>query len=138
MNISTLMNLRFMFENKYQKFLQFRYNFYYICGLIILVSLYLRSLFDIGPDTAIYLDVGQRLANGKKYFYDIFEINFPLNMWFYAMQYKIAVFLNINNIILSEIIVNILAILSIIFLAKKLKKTFIYNDKNFYYLLILC
>ena len=54
--------------------------------MIILVNLYLRSLFDIGPDTAIYLDVGQKLANGKKYFYYNFikriqELNFELDIF---------------------------------------------------------
>jgi hypothetical protein len=122
---------------KFLKYLQFRYSFFYICGLIILSSLYLRSIFDIGPDTAVFLDVGKKISFGKKYFYEIFEINFPLNMWNYALQYRIAKFLNIHPIIFSEIIVNILAILSIIFLVKKLPKFTFFQDKNFYYLFII-
>ena len=122
---------------KFLKYLQFRYSFFYICGLIILSSLYLRSIFDIGPDTAVFLDVGKKISMGKKYFYDIFEINFPLNMWNYALQYRIAKFLNIHPIIFSEIIVNILSILSIVFLAKKLPKFTFFQDKIFYYLFII-
>lgn len=108
-----------------------------IVGLIIISSLYLRSIFDIGPDTAVYLDVGKKLSMGKRYFYDIFEINFPLNMWNYAIQYRIAEFLKIHPIILSEIIVNLLAILSIGFFAQKIQKLKFFHDKYFYYLFII-
>jgi hypothetical protein len=126
-----------MSVTKLLKFFHLRNCFYYICGLIILFSLYLRSIFDIGPDTAIFLDVGKKLATQKRYFYDIFEINFPINMWFYAVQYKIADFFKIHPIILAELVVNLLGFFSIVFLAKNLKKQLFKKDENLFYLLVI-
>ena len=109
-----------------------------ICGLIFLLSIYIRSLSDIGPDTGVYMDVGKKLALGKDYFTDIFEINFPILMWLYALQYKVSIALNISPILMSEIFVNCGGLISIFFASKNLKRTKIYQDKIEFNLIIIC
>jgi len=63
---------------------------------VFLLSIFLRSAIDIGPDTAFYIDLGKKISEGKKYYYDFFESNFPASFYFYALQYKVSVFLGIN------------------------------------------
>ena len=75
-----------------------------ICAIIFFLSIYLRSMIDIGSDTAFYLDLGQRISEGKKYYYDFFESNFPLSFYFYAFEYRLAKIFHISPIIMSEIL----------------------------------
>lgn len=105
-------------------------NYWLLLVLIFAISILMRSIADIGPDSGIYLDVGKKLALKKRYFYDIFEINFPILMWFYAWQYKIAIITKIHPVILAEFIVNLLGIISVLWVHKILKKSTLSNDKN--------
>jgi hypothetical protein len=127
-----------MLENKIIKNFASK-NFLLIsCGLIFLISIFIRSLIDIGPDTSVYIDVGKKLALGKEYFVDIFEINFPILMWLYAFQYKISIALNISPVLIAEIFANCGALISIFFASKILKRTQIYQDKIEFNLIIIC
>ena len=74
------MFLKYILENKIYKNFSSKLSLSIWCGLIFLVSIYIRSLADIGPDSSVYMDVGKKLALGKDYFHDIFEINFPILM----------------------------------------------------------
>lgn len=123
-----------MFENK--NFFYSKIFLYLSCSLVFLLSLFLRSRLDIGPDTGIYLDLGKKVFLGKKYYYDFFESNFPLPFYFYAAQFFIAQKTNISVIILSEIIINFLALLSIFFSAKILKNSTIYKNQAHFNLII--
>ncbi len=107
------------------------------CTLIFCLSIFLRSIIDIGPDTGIYLDLGRKIAEGKRYYYDFFESNFPLSFWIYALQFRLSNWSGINPIIMSEIVINSLALLSISWSAQILKKTTIYNNRAHYNLVIL-
>ena len=131
-----------MLENKLSKNIinnfSAKFSLWNICGLIFLLSIYLRSLSDIGPDTGVYMDVGKKLALGKDYFSDIFEINFPFLMWLYAFQYKLSITINVSPILMSEIFVNCGGLLSIIYASKNLKRTKIYENKTEFNLTIIC
>lgn len=107
------------------------------CAVIFFLSLFLRSLVDIGADTGIYLNIAKKIAHGGKYYYDFFESNFPLSFYFYYLQYQIAQILGLSQIILSEIVINSLALLAIFWSAKILKKTTIYHNKSQYNLIII-
>ena len=107
------------------------------CLIIFSLSILLRSLIDIGSDTGVYINVGKRIANGGKYYYDFFESNFPLSFYFYALEYQISQLLHINQIIFSEIAINSLAILSIFWSSKILKSSTIYENKAHYNLIII-
>ena len=107
------------------------------CAFIFFLSIFLRSIIDIGPDTGVYIDLGKKIAQGKKYYYHFFESNFPLSFYIYAVEYSISNLLHINPIITSELIINILAILAIFWSAKILQKTTIYDDKAHYNLIII-
>jgi len=131
------MNLKLILENKINLFCENKYFLTIVCTGIFVLNIFIRSIADIGPDTSVYLDVGKKLALKKQYYRDIFEINFPLLMWFYALQYKISQALDISPIIIAEWVVNFLAILSIFWSTKILKKTQYYQDKVFCNLLII-
>lgn len=107
------------------------------CLIIFALSIFLRSLIDIGSDTGVYINVGKRIAEGGRYYYDFFESNFPLSFYFYALEYQIAHLLHINHIIFSEITINFLAILSIFWSSKILKNSTIYENKAHYNLIII-
>jgi hypothetical protein len=127
-----------MLENKIIRNFASKNFLWCCCGLIFLLSIYIRSLIDIGPDSSVYMDVGKKLALGKDYFFDIFEINFPILMWLYAFQYKFSNALNISPILMAEIFVNCGALISIFYASKNLKRTKIYEDKIEFNLIIIC
>ena len=118
-------------------FLSKNYFLYGACSLILMLSLYLRSIFDIGPDSAIYIGLAKKIVEGKRYYYDFFESNFPLVFYIYALQYKVANFLNISPIIFSEIFINLIAILAIWHSTKLIKKTAFFDNKIEYNLLVI-
>lgn len=107
------------------------------CVTIFLLSILIRSSYDIGSDTAFYLDVARKISNGGHYFYDFFESNFPLSFYFYALQYRLSALSGIHPIILAEIVINLLALLSILWSARILKKSSVADDKAFYNLIII-
>ncbi len=92
---------------------------------------------DIGADTGIYLVLGKKIAGGGRYYYDFFESNFPINFYFYALQYQLSEAIHISPIILSEIIINLLALSSIFWSAKILRDSTIYENKAHYNLIII-
>ncbi len=114
-----------------------RYFLYFTTTIITLVSVFVRSLNDIGTDTAIYLYLGEKIAKGAIYYKDFFETNFPISFYIYALQYRIASFFAINPIIFSDFFINITALISLFFTTKILQKTTIFKDKIAYNLLII-
>lgn len=129
--------MKFISENKLKAFFESK-NFLIIsCALAFLISIFLRSSSDIGADTGVYLDLGKKVSEGKKYYYDFFESNFPISFYFYALQFQISQFLHISPIILSEIVVNLLALASIFWSAKILKGSTINDHKAHYNLIII-
>lgn len=126
-----------MFATKFEKFCQSR-NFLFGCSaLIFLFSIFLRSRIDIGADTGVYLDLGKKVAEGKKYYFNFFESNFPISFYFYALQFRLTEVLHLSPIILSEIVINLLAILSIFCSAKILQGSRIHKNKAHYNLIII-
>ena len=107
------------------------------CLMIFLLSIWSRSIMDIGPDTGVYLSLGKKIFEGKRYYYDFFESNFPISFYYYALQYKISLITKINPIILSEIFINVLALASLFWSAKILKRTTIYDNKICYNLIVI-
>ncbi len=107
------------------------------CATIFLLSIFLRSTIDIGADTGIYISLGKKIFDGGKYYYDFFESNFPISFYLYALEYQLSSLLYISPIILSEIVINLLALLSIFWSAKILKNTTIYENKIHYNSLII-
>ncbi len=107
------------------------------CTIIFCVSIFLRSQIDIGADTGIYLNIAKKISKGGKYYYDFFESNFPLSFYFYYLQYELSQLLHLNQIILSEIVINLLALGSIFWSGKILHKTTICKNKAHYNLIII-
>jgi hypothetical protein len=126
-----------MLENRIKNFLETRSFLQISCAVIFLFSIFLRSIMDIGPDTGVYIDLGRRILLGQKYYHDFFENNFPLSFYFYALEYKASTLLHISPIIMSEIVINLLALSSIFWSSKILKSTTIYQNKAHYNLIII-
>jgi hypothetical protein len=129
--------LKFISENKIRTFLESK-NFLLFCSTtILLFSIFLRSIMDIGSDTGVYINLGKKIANGGKYYYDFFESNFPISFYFYALQYQLSNLFHIDPIITSEIFVNLLGFSSIFWSAKILKNSTISDNKIHYNLLVI-
>ncbi len=107
------------------------------CSLILGLSIFLRSIIDIGPDTGVYLDLGREIARGGKYYYNFFESNFPLSFYIYAAQYHLSLWIGISPILMSEIFIDLAAVLSIYWSAQILKRSTIYNNRAHYNLIII-
>ncbi len=107
------------------------------CSAVFLLSIFLRSLANIGPDTGVYIDLGREIARGGKYYYNFFESNFPLSFYIYALEYHLSVWSGISPILMSEIFINILALGSICYSAQILKRTTIYDNRAHYNLIII-
>lgn len=144
LEIKSKKNLSQISRNLEEKFLTWLGNFFaskafLLCfsSAIFLLSIYLRSAIDTGQDTNIYISLGQRIAQGGKYYDTFLESNMPILFYIYALEYRLSLFLHINPIITSEIIVNLLGILSIFWSAKILKKTTIYDNKAHYNLILV-
>ena len=100
--------------------------------IIILSSIFLRSLADIGPDTGFYIWLGKKIANGKRYYHDFIESNFPLSFYVYALEHHISQLFSVHPIIVAEITINLLALLSIYWSAQILRRSTIANNKLYY------
>ncbi len=122
---------------KFNKFLASNLFLTLACGGIILFSIFINSLTDIGPDSGIYLELGRKFANGGKYYDQIFESNFPLNFYIYALEYKIHLLTAINYIIVSQIFIYLFFLLSFFCSQKIVKKTTFYDNKIFVNFLFL-
>ncbi len=135
------MMLRLMSENKiinkFNQIISAKIFLIISCTAIFCLSIFLRSIIDIGPDTGVYLDLGQEIARGGRYYYNFFESNFPLSFYIYAAQYRFSIWSGISPIITSEIFINLFAVLSILWSAQILKKSTIYNNRAHYNLIII-
>ncbi len=104
------------------------------CLLVFLVSIFVRSSRDIGHDSALYIEIAQKILDGKKYYLDFFENNFPLSFFVTIIPVLAAKFFQISPIITLEIFINILGIASIYWSARVLG-----NQKNIINkILIIC
>ncbi len=128
---------KFISENSVKLFFESRVFLLISCAAIFFSSVFFRSIIDIGPDTGFYLLLGKKIANGGKYYYDFFESNFPLSFYFYALQYKLSELIHLNQIILSEIVINLLALLSIFWSAKILRNSEISQNKLHYNFILI-
>lgn len=129
--------LKFISENRIGSFLGSGIFLQVSCAVIFLFSIFLRSTIDIGSDTGVYLDLGRKIAEGKKYYYDFFESNFPLSFYFYALEYQISRLTGISAIILSDLIINLLALASIFWSLKILRSSAISQNRIHLNLLII-
>ena len=111
---------------------------FFCCFSIVLLSLYKRSTIDIGQDSGLYLEIAQKILDGKKYYYDFFEFNFPLSFLLLTPPVYVANLLNISPIIIADYYINLLAILSLIWAYKILKNSQKIKSQTELSILIIC
>lgn len=111
------------FFQRIDKFLSTKSFCFWSVSLIFLLSIFLRSSLDIGGDSAFYLDVVAKIAEGKKYYFDFYEPNFPLAFWLHLIPFFIAKTFGFNSWIAVEFFINLLGLATIIFSARILQKT---------------
>ena len=110
----------------------------FCCFLIILVSVFKRSMVDIGQDSGLYLEIAQKIFDGKNYFNDFFEHNFPLSFLLIIIPVGISKILGLSPIISADYFVNLLAIFSLIWSYKILKNSQKIKSQFELNLLLIC
>lgn len=111
---------------------------FFSCFSIVLLSFYKRSMIDIGQDSGLYLEIVQKILDGKKYYDDFFEYNFPLSFLLLTPPVYIANLLNLSPIIIADYFINLLAILSLIWAYKILKNSQKIKSQTELSILIIC
>ena len=100
--------------------------------------MYKRSTIDIGQDSGLYLEIAQKILDGKKYYHDFFEFNFPLSFLLLTPPVYVANLLNISPIIIADYYINLLAILSLVWAYKILKNSQKIKSQTELSILIIC
>jgi len=104
------------------------------CLFIIATSVLARSARDIGHDSALYLEIAQKMLDGGKYYQDFFESNFPLSFVFAMIPHFLAKIFSLHQIIAAEIFTNFVGILSLYFSARILARL---KDRTVFNLIII-
>jgi hypothetical protein len=107
------------------------------CLLIIAISLLAQSSRDIGHDSAALLEITKKFLNGEKYYQDFLENNLPLFLYLNAFPHFLAKAFDLNLIICSEIISNLIGILTLYLSAKILSRSEICKNCTIFNLIIL-
>jgi hypothetical protein len=105
--------------------------------VIIAISLFLQSSRDIGPQSATYIEIAQKMLVGGKYYQDFLTFNFPLSFWLTLIPVSLANILNISPIFTSVIFVNFLGIFSLLILKNILEKRLLPRRRQSFYLILL-
>ena len=127
-----------IFLNFLKLFFSNQFGGFFCCFLIILLSLFKRSMVDIGQDSGLYLEIAQKIFEGKKYYHDFFEYNFPISFLFLIIPVGISNLLGLSPIIIAEYFVNLLGIFSLIWSYKILKNSQKIQSQLELNLLIIC
>lgn len=115
--------------NKLKNFCESRVFFFFSLTLVFGLHVLISSYSDIGPDTAIYIDIGRKIANGGKFYTDIFESNLPFNFYLYALQYKIYQLTGFSRILMSTLFIWVIFFISLYYALKIFKKTKLSDNK---------
>ncbi len=107
------------------------------CLIIIATSIFIRSARDIGHDSATYLEIAEKMLAGGRYYYDFFELNFPLSFWLTIIPVFFAKTLAISPIITTEIFINLAGISTVYFSYKILLRSELFKDRKVFNLIIL-
>ena len=97
----------------FDNFLSRKDSVFLSCFFIISLAAITISNRDLGHDSTIYIEIANKILDGKKYYYDFFENNFPLAFFITTIPVFIAKILNINAIIVTQIFIFLIGILSI-------------------------
>lgn len=103
----------------------------------ILVSIFIQSTRDLGQDSAVYLEIAQKIIAGGSYYDDFFEPNFPLAFLMTIVPLKTASLFGLNSFLVSQIFWNLLGILSIFWSTKILQKSHLAQNQTILNLMIL-
>lgn len=107
------------------------------CLIIVTISILVRSTRDIGHDSAVYLEIAQKILNGGKYYRDFFENNLPLSFLFTVIPVFFAKIFGVSPIIFSEIFVNLIGIIALYSSARILARSDVSKDQTIFNLIIL-
>jgi len=99
-------------------------------------SLMVRSDLYIGSDPAFYYITAEKILQGKHYYYNFFESNFPLNFYIYTIPVLISHITGISAITAILLFTTIVALTSIYCSSLLLKTTSIYQDGILYNFII--
>ncbi len=107
------------------------------CFFIIALSLLLQSTRDLGPVSAAYIEITQKMLRGGKYYYNFFENSSPLSLLITSIPVLAAKFFNISPLIALQIFVNLIGIFSVFFAYKILSDSELVRNRAIINLLTL-
>lgn len=107
------------------------------CLMVVAISVLVRSTRDIGHDSAVYLEIAQKMLNGGKYYQDFFENNLPLSFLLTIIPVFLAKVFGASPIIFTEIFVNLVGISALYLSAKILDRSDVSKDKTIFNLIII-
>ena len=101
---------------------------YFISGFVIILSFILQYImYYIGPDSGFTLSTAQKIIEGKRYYYDFFETNFPSTFYISTIPVFFSKITGINPIISFVIFYNLLGIVLLFISVKVLNQTDIFG-----------
>ncbi len=86
---------------------------FFSCASIVLASVLIRSTRDIGHDSAVFIEMAQKILSGGKYYYDFFENNFPLPLYLMTIPVYFSNVFNLNTIFVVDFFVNLIGAVSV-------------------------
>jgi hypothetical protein len=108
------------------------------CLLVVASSVLIRSQMNIGPDSAVFLEVSKKMLNGGKYVQDFWENSSPLFFIFGMLPHLLVrVFSFIHPAIAAEIVLNLIGILTVFCSAKIATKSDLAKDQLKFNLIII-
>jgi hypothetical protein len=109
---------------------------FFSVAFVVSLSLFLRSNRDFGHDSALYLEIADKMLLGGRYYENFYEPNLPFAFIIAVVAQILAKFFSLNTIISYEILLNFLGIFSLYFSYKILVKARLVVDRRILNLLI--
>ncbi len=121
----------------FSRFISSKEFLYISCTLVIAVAVFLGSVRDLGHDSALYIEIAQKMLRGGKYYYDFYENNLPLSFLFTIIPVSVANFFHISPIVVLEIFIYLVGIFTIYFSARILQRSSLSQDRTAFNLLVI-
>jgi hypothetical protein len=109
---------------------------FYSCLTIFLISILIRSARDIGAYSSAYLEFGEKILQGGKYYQDLFISSSPLSLYLSAIPIALSKLFAIQAIFSAEIFYNIIGLIAVISLAFISRKSTLKDNRKFYNLVL--
>ena len=120
------------------KYINDHRNICWAIGLVmVFFSIWIRSSVFIGTDPSFYYFTAEKILNGKRYYHDFLDYDFPLCFYLYTIPVMLHNITGIEPITAFYAFITLTALLGIYAASLVLKRTSIYSDGILYQWLII-